>query len=175
MRRARSRGASTWAGAVVAGLACCLIVAGGAGATPRQADVPAFSVAYIVGHPCALLTLAQAEAAAKTKFGPAQQIVKTGLCEYDNAAGKGTINLYLTLGTAKSALPPTDLGNTYHKVSSLGHGATWVVESHSPKGSGELFFTLGTDGKNTYNVQIELSTGGLDEATRIAKDCIGHL
>jgi hypothetical protein len=158
----------------------CGMASGPAGAATRPLDGGKDTVASVVKHPCELLTQKQAEAAAGAKLGPEQQLPKTGLCEYSGVGNSAkdrnaTVNLYVTIGTVKIALPPKDLGNTYVPVPSLGHDATWVVESHSPKGSGELFFTLGLDGSLNYNVQVEVARGGLKEATAITKDCLGHL
>jgi hypothetical protein len=164
--------------AAVIGVSCLSMAS--AGAASRTLEGGVSTVPSVVKHPCALLTQKQADSAAGVKLGPEQQLPKTGLCEYSGVGSSAkernaTINLFITIGTVKEALPPKDLGNTYTAVSSLGHNATWVVESHSPKGSGELFFTLGKDGTLTYNVQVEVAKGGLKEATTITKDCLGHL
>jgi hypothetical protein len=135
------------------------------------------TVAYAIDNPCALLTVKQADSAAGVKFGPGQQIPKV-LCEYSSnapSAENATINLTIGLGTVKGSLPPADLGNRYEPVPALGHDAIWVIEKGAPKGTGELYFSLGFVGKTAYTVQVELAQGGLPEATKIASDCLGHV
>jgi hypothetical protein len=135
------------------------------------------TVAYAIDNPCALLTIKQADSAAGVKFGPGQQVRKV-LCEYSSnapSAENATINLMIELGTVKGSLPPADLGNRYEPVPALGHDAIWVIEKGVPKGTGELYFSLGFVGKTAYTVQVELAQGGLPEATKIASDCLGHI
>ena len=162
---------------LTAGILSAPMALTGASASSLEPASSGVTAAYAVTHPCALLTLGQADAAARVKFGPAQQDPKV-LCEYRSnspSAENATINVYIEMGTVKINLPPKDLGNTYVPEPSVRPGAIWVIEKGAPKGSGELFFWLGFDGKTAYSIQVELAEGGLSEAVKVAKDCVGHL
>jgi hypothetical protein len=137
--------------------------------------VSASVVEAIVKHPCTLLTEPEADAAAHTRFATEFDLPATGLCEYTaKQANSSTINVYVELGTVAQDLPPK-FANNFLPEPSLGKGVVWVVEKGGAKGSGELWFSLGKAGSQSYSVQVELAQGGIAEASSIAKDCFSHM
>jgi hypothetical protein len=146
------------------------------GGSTLPTDVSTATIGSIRAHPCILLTHAQADAAAITRFPAAYEIPKTGLCEYSASSGTGpSINVFVEYGTVTQSLPPKDLGNTFVPEPALGAAVVWVVEKGSPPGSGELFFPLGKVGSTSYTIQIAVDRGGLIEVSKIARDCFSHL
>ncbi len=146
-----------------------------AGGPTLPTDVSPTVVEAIIKRPCALLTEAEADAAAGTHFAANFDLAATGLCEYvANPAGNSTINVYVERGTVAQGLPPT-FANTFFPEPTLGTAVVWVVEKGSPKGSGELWFPLGQVGSDSYSVQVSVARGGLPEASTIARDCFSHM
>jgi hypothetical protein len=138
-------------------------------------DVSASIVETVVKHPCSLLTRSEADAAAGTRFATEYDLPATGLCEYvANPSNNSTVNVYVQLGTVAADLPPK-FANSFTREPSLGTGVVWVVEKGGQEGSGELWFPLGKVGSYTYSVQIEISRGGVTEASTIARDCFSHI
>jgi hypothetical protein len=138
-------------------------------------NVSASIVEAIVKHPCKLLTMSEADAAASTRFATEYDLPATGLCEYvANPSNNSTINVYVQLGAVAADLPPK-FANSFTPEPSLGNGVVWVVEKGGQKGSGELWFPLGKVGSASYSVQVEIARGGLAEASTIARDCFSHM
>jgi hypothetical protein len=146
-----------------------------AGGQTLPTHVSASVIGTILKRPCTLLTEAEADAAAGTRFATQFDSSATGLCEYvAKTADNSTINVYVERGTVADGLPPK-FANTFVPEPSLGTGVVWVVEKGDSSGSGELWFPLGQIGSDSYSVQICLSTGGLAEAATIARDCFSHM
>jgi hypothetical protein len=128
------------------------------------------SVTEALNHPCDLLTLAQADAAADVHFSTTRTPA-AGECQI-GAGSSDFIQVSIQSGAWTNWITTTSQQTT-SSLSSLGHDATWIATKGVP--GGQLGLNVGGPNKVTYSIDIQTNEGGVGEATVLAQDALSNL